>query len=100
MERNAIMAFIKKNRKTIILSMLVLILAFSLANLGKLRAGAKDIYEKLQVLTDIIGIVNENYVENVDWEKTMEGAYRGLLEELDPHSTYIPAKRFESVQEE
>jgi carboxyl-terminal processing protease len=94
------MAFIKKNRKTIILSMLVLILAFSLANLGKLRAGAKDIYEKLQVLTDIIGIVNENYVENVDWEKTMEGAYRGLLEELDPHSTYIPAKRFESVQEE
>lgn len=100
MEKNAIMTFIKKNRKTIILSMLVLILAFSLVNLGKLRAGAKDIYEKLQVLTDIIGIVNENYVDNVDWEKTMEGAYRGLLEELDPHSNYIPAKRFESVQEE
>ncbi|MDD3966236.1 MAG: S41 family peptidase [Candidatus Neomarinimicrobiota bacterium] len=100
MEKNAIMTFIKKNKKTILLSMLVLVLAFSLANLGKLRAGAKDIYEKLQVLTDIIGIVNENYVEDVDWEKTMEGAYRGLLEELDPHSTYIPAKRFEAVQEE
>lgn len=94
------MAFMKKNRKTIILSMIVLILGFSIFHLNHLRAGAKDIYEKLQVLTDIIGIVNENYVEEVDWENTMEGAYRGLLEELDPHSTYIPAKRFETVQEE
>lgn len=100
MELKAIMAFIKKNRKTIILSMIVLILGFSVLHLSRLRAGAKDIYEKLQVLTDIIGIVNENYVEEVDWENTMEGAYRGLLEELDPHSTYIPAKRFETVQEE
>jgi carboxyl-terminal processing protease len=100
MEIKAIMAFIQKNKKTIILSVIVLILGISIAHFGKLRAGAKDIYGKLQVLTDIIGIVNENYVEEVDWESTMEGAYKGLLEELDPHSTYIPAKRFETVKEE
>ncbi len=100
MEKKNIMVFIKRNKKAIILTMVVFALALSIAQISKLRAGAKDIYEKLQVLTDIIGIVNENYVEDVDWETTMEGAYRGLLEELDPHSTYIPAKRFETVQEE
>ena len=100
MEKNNIMAFIKRNKKTIILSMAILALTLSLVQISNLKASAKDIYEKLQVLTDIIGIVNENYVEDVDWEKTMEGAYRGLLEELDPHSTYIPSKRFETVQEE
>jgi carboxyl-terminal processing protease len=100
MEKNNIMAFIERNRKTIILSVVILALIFSIVQTTNLKASAKDIYEKLQVLTDIIGIVNENYVEEVDWEKTMEGAYRGLLEELDPHSTYIPAQRFEAVQEE
>ena len=99
MEKEKIMAFFKRNKKTLILSLLALVLLFSIVHVNKLKAGAKDIYEKLQVLTDIIGIVNENYVEDVEWDKTMEGAYRGLLEELDPHSTYIPAKKFKSVQE-
>jgi len=99
MEKEKIMAFIKKNKKTIVWSMVVLALAFSITQVTRLRADARDIYEKLQVLTDIIGIVNENYVEDVDWDSTMEGAYRGLLEELDPHSVYIPAKRFKTVQE-
>lgn len=99
MEKEKIMAFIKKNKKTIVWSMVVLALAFSIAQVTKLRADARDIYEKLQVLTDIIGIVNENYVEDVNWDSTMEGAYRGLLEELDPHSVYIPEKRYETVKE-
>ncbi|RKY56166.1 MAG: S41 family peptidase, partial [Candidatus Neomarinimicrobiota bacterium] len=93
------MAFIKKNKRTIVLSVVALVLLFSISQISRLRADARDIYGKLQVLTDIIGIVNENYVEDVNWDKAMEGAYRGLLEELDPHSTYIPAKRFKTVQE-
>jgi len=99
MEKEKIMTFIKKNKKTIVWSMVVLALAFSIAHVNRLRADARDIYEKLQVLTDIIGIVNENYVEDVNWDSTMEGAYRGLLEELDPHSVYIPKKRYETVKE-
>ena len=99
MEKEKIMAFIKRNKRTIVLSMVALVLLFSISHISRLRADARDIYEKLQVLTDIIGIVNENYVEDVNWDSTMEGAYRGLLEQLDPHSTYIPAKRLKTEQE-
>ncbi|MEA2077432.1 MAG: S41 family peptidase [Candidatus Marinimicrobia bacterium] len=99
MEKEKIMVFIKRNKKTIVLSMVVLALVFSITQISRLRADSRDIYEKLQVLTDIIGIVNENYVEDVNWDSTMEGAYRGLLAELDPHSVYIPAKRLKTVRE-
>ena len=99
MEKQKIMAFIKRNKRTLFFSIVILALTISIVHISNLRANARDIYEKLQVLTDIIGIVNENYVEDVDWDNTMEGAYKGLLEELDPHSTYIPAKKFEAVQE-
>lgn len=99
MEKENIMAFFKQNKKTLIVSIIALVVFFSVVHINNLRASAKDIYEKLQVLTDIIGIVNENYVEDVEWDKAMEGAYRGLLEELDPHSTYIPAEKFKTVQE-
>ena len=32
-------------------------------------------------------------------EKIMDGAFHGLMEELDPHSTYIPAKEQENIDE-
>ena len=32
-------------------------------------------------------------------EKILDGAFHGLMEELDPHSTYIPAKEQESINE-
>jgi carboxyl-terminal processing protease len=32
-------------------------------------------------------------------DKVMDGAFHGLMEELDPHSTYIPAKEQENINE-
>ena len=50
------------------------------------------IRERINVLNQIIGYVNHFYFDAVDMEKIMDGAFHGLMEELDPHSTYIPAK--------
>jgi len=62
-------------------------------------AKAVNIYEKIRVLNEIISIVNENYVESVDWDRVMDGAFNGLLEKLDPHSAYIPREHFVSINE-
>ncbi|MFQ6615232.1 MAG: S41 family peptidase [Fidelibacterota bacterium] len=61
---------------------------------------AVNIYEKIRVLNQIISIVNEHYVEPVDWDAVMDGAFRGLLRELDPHSAYIPRDRLEAINEQ
>ena len=42
-----------------------------------------------------IRLVDNYYVEEVELDKIIDGAMHGLLEELDPHSTYIPAQEFE-----
>ncbi|HRU45721.1 MAG TPA: hypothetical protein P5078_00885, partial [Candidatus Marinimicrobia bacterium] len=45
-------------------------------------ASGSDLYQKLNIFQDIIRIINDSYVEEPDWNKVMEGAYRGMLEEL------------------
>ena len=57
------------------------------------------IKERINVLNQIIGYVNHFYFDAVDMEKVMDGAFHGLMEELDPHSTYIPAKDQENISE-
>ncbi len=59
-----------------------------------------DLYRKLNTLQEIIGLVNENYVDPVEWENIMEGAFYGLLERLDPHSNYISREHLESITEQ
>ena len=48
----------------------------------------------------IMRIVDTFYVEEPNREKMLEGAINGMLEELDPHSTYIPPKDQVKVDEE
>ena len=55
--------------------------------------------DKINVLQQIISYVNLYYFDSEDMEKIMDGAFHGLMEELDPHSTYIPAKEQESIDE-
>mgnify|MGYP005839111767 CR=1 FL=1 len=63
-------------------------------------ASANDLFQKLNVFSDMVSIINDNYVEDVKWEDVMTGAYNGLLEELDPHSVYIPKKRISRINEQ
>lgn len=65
-----------------------------------LSSRSSEIYEKIKTLNQIISIVNENYVEPVDWDEVLDGAFHGMLEKLDPHSSYIPKKQLEVISEQ
>ena len=69
----------------------------------QLYSGNQNIYkvlkDKINVLQQIISYINLYYFDSVDMEKIMDGAFHGLMEELDPHSTYIPAKEQENIDE-
>ena len=55
--------------------------------------------EKINVLQQIISYVNHFYFDTVNMDKVMDGAFHGLMEELDPHSNYIPATQQENINE-
>ena len=60
----------------------------------------KDQFQKMKTLTQIIRLVSENYVEDVDMNEILEGAIIGLLDRLDPHSSYITADQLELINEQ
>ena len=54
-------------------------------------------YEKLKVFTEILSLVESNYVESVGSEVLIEGAIKGMVKALDPHSSYMPPKSYENM---
>lgn len=54
----------------------------------------------LSKIKSVLDVVRELYVEPADMEALTDGAIRGLLEELDPHSAYIPASELQEVTED
>jgi len=89
-------------KATIPVIIIVVVLGFLfISPLGKsIIASGSDLYQKLNIFQDIIRIINDSYVEEPDWNKVMEGAYRGMLEELDPHSVYIEPKQLDDLNEQ
>tara|TARA_B100000131_G_scaffold306354_1_gene333334 strand:+ start:12 stop:1571 length:1560 start_codon:yes stop_codon:yes gene_type:complete len=61
---------------------------------------AKDQFQKMKIFTQIIRLVNDNYVDDVDMNDILEGAIIGLLDRLDPHSNYISSEQFEAISEQ
>jgi carboxyl-terminal processing protease len=57
-------------------------------------------YKQLEIFSNVLSILQENYVEKIDTEEVINGAIRGLLFSLDPHSSYLPPESFRELQEE
>lgn len=55
-----------------------------------------DRYDKIN---DILNYINESYVDSVSRESLAEEAIDNLLQNLDPHSAYIPASAFQDVND-
>ncbi|MBL7997876.1 MAG: S41 family peptidase [Candidatus Kapabacteria bacterium] len=59
-----------------------------------------SIYDQVQKFNTILNMASKNYVDDVDTQKLTEAAIKGMLNELDPHSVYIPAKELTKVEED
>lgn len=55
-------------------------------------AVATDSVPGMSRLREVMGLVNEHYVQDPNTDKLSETAVRAMLTSLDPHSIYIPAK--------
>jgi len=60
----------------------------------------EDTYEKLKVFTEILSLVQSNYVDDVNSKELIYGAVKGMLETLDPHSSFMPPDAFREMQVE
>src|ERR1700757_3811000 len=61
-------------------------------------AGAADTYHQLNLFGDVFERVRADYVEKPDDSKLVESAINGMLNALDPHSSYMDPKSFRDMQ--
>ena len=53
---------------------------------------------ELRTFSEVFGKIKSDYVKEVDDKKLIEGAIRGMLADLDPHSAYMDADSFKELQ--
>ncbi|MDL2295239.1 S41 family peptidase [Lachnospiraceae bacterium OttesenSCG-928-E19] len=58
-----------------------------------------QIYEELKKLAMVFETARENFVEEADEKKMLEGAMNGMLAALDPHSSYLSADDFKEFSD-
>jgi len=87
------MNIMKKNR-------ILWVLVLGLVVMFLINSSNQDPFRKMKSLSEVIRLINDYYVDDVDWDTTIEGAINGMLEELDPHSSYISEKQFDIVKEQ
>ena len=59
-----------------------------------------ETYKQLEIFSNVLSILQNNYVEEIDTKEVLSGAIKGLLFSLDPHSAYLPPEGLKELQEE
>jgi carboxyl-terminal processing protease len=62
------------------------------------KAAVADTYRQLNLFGDVFERVRSDYVERPDDGKLVESAINGMLQGLDPHSSYMDPKSFKDMQ--
>jgi len=83
----------KKYSKSIILILVLMVTTLSVSAINS------DPFNKLKTVAQLVRYIYDYYVEDVDMDKVLNGALRGMLEELDPHSSFIDAEDRKSIDE-
>jgi carboxyl-terminal processing protease len=63
-------------------------------------AKTEDTYKSLETFSNVLSMVQKNYVEEVDPNQAIEGAIKGMLINLDPHSSYLKPDDFKELKVE
>ncbi|MGZ3807889.1 MAG: S41 family peptidase [Bacteriovorax sp.] len=64
------------------------------------EAAKKSRYEKLELFSKVLYLIESQYYREVDTEKLIEGAMNGMMNTLDPHSAFLDKEIFAKMQEE
>ena len=59
-----------------------------------------DIYKKIDLFSEVLEKVNEEYVDEVNQSEIMDSAINGVLQSLDPYSSYMSPEMLENMRTE
>jgi carboxyl-terminal processing protease len=77
------------------------LLVFGGQNLSEVSAREKNqtnLFQELKTFTDVLSVVKRDYVTEAENKKLVEGAIKGMLAVLDPHSGYLDPDFYQDLQ--
>lgn len=91
-----------RGRKTALICLVLSIIGISLGFLGtgSVLATTKSRFEKLELFNKVLFLVEGQYYREVDTEKLIEGALKGMMQTLDPHSAFLDKEVFQKMNED
>ncbi|WP_337288646.1 S41 family peptidase [Candidatus Methylomirabilis sp.] len=89
----------QKGRKSLAIVLILLLLIIGGGGHHEVTA-VEDNYERLKVFTEVLSLVQTNYVEETKPRDLIYSSIKGMLESLDPHSAFMPPDIFKEMQVE
>ena len=77
----------------------IIFLSLFFSNLS-FSANEESIYDKIDLFSEVLDKVNNEYVEEIDHCESMDAAINGVLQSLDPYSAYMSPEIFKAMQTE
>ena len=74
----------------------IIFLSLFFSNLS-FSANEESIYDKIDLFSEVLDKVNNEYVEEIDHNKAMDAAINGVLQSLDPYSAYMSPEIFKEM---
>ncbi len=77
---------------------LIFVFLISFAQIA--NSSENDIYKKIDLFGEVLKKINKEYVDEINQSESMDSAINGLLQSLDPYSSYMSPEIFNEMQTE
>lgn len=64
------------------------------------NADTKEVYKNIEIFTEVLREIEKNYVEPEDPQKLIYGAIKGMIQSLDPHSSFMTKEEHKELMME
>mgnify|MGYP001414175248 FL=1 len=83
-----------------LLNKILIISIFFIFFIEKSYSANDEIYKKIDVFSEVLDKINNEFVDDVDQGKIMDAAINGVLQSLDPYSAYLSPEMLKEMQTE
>ncbi len=83
-------------KKYLKIILIIILISFS----KSFAANNTELYKKIDLFSEVLNKINDEYVEEIDQSEVMDAAIDGVLQSLDPYSSYMSPKMLLNMQTE
>jgi carboxyl-terminal processing protease len=79
---------------------IIILFLFLFHNRYAFPENSDELYQKIDLFSEVLERIKEDYVDDVDQAEVMDAAINGVLQSLDPYSAYMSQEMFDSMETE